>query len=62
MISSFCHTPVVDVFSHSIAISLLLKVESSRSQVVFVPVASLYTIAVLVGGTATDYSSELHES
>jgi hypothetical protein len=59
MTSSFCHSPVIDVFFHSIAIS------SSKGRVIQISggiCANLHTIEVLVGGTLTDSSSELHES
>jgi hypothetical protein len=52
MTSSFCHPPVVDVFFLA-----------SKGRVIQIPdgiFANLHTIAVLVGGTATDSSSELH--
>jgi hypothetical protein len=60
MTSLFCHLPVVDVFfqfnSHFLA---------SKGRVIQISggiCANLHTIPVLVGGTATDSSSEPHES
>jgi hypothetical protein len=60
MISSFYHPPIVEVF-----LSLNSHFLASKGGVIQISggiCANLHTIAVLVGGTVADSSSELHES
>jgi hypothetical protein len=54
MTSSFCHPPDVDVFFHLITCKGRINLISDSI------CANLHTIAVLVGSTAVDSSSELH--
>jgi hypothetical protein len=58
MSSSFFHPPVFNVFS------LNIQLLASKGRVIQIPggiYINLCTIAVLVGGTVSDSSCELHE-
>jgi hypothetical protein len=59
MTSSFCHPPVVEFLSFN---SHFLASKGRVIQISGGICTNLHTIAVLVGGTVNDSSSELHES